>query len=114
MSAGRLPIVGAPSASLVAPFRSEPLARYNLYWIDGPPWRVEMTGAAKPGENTLEIAVVNLWPNRLVGDKKLPAAQRRTRTRMFMGGLNNDQLPSGLLGPVTLQTVQAKEIKGKS
>ncbi len=71
-----------------------------------PPWRVEITGAAQPGENTLEIEVVNLWPNRLMGDRKLPAAQRRTRTRMFMGGLNNDQLPSGLLGPVTIQTFQ--------
>ncbi len=71
-----------------------------------PPWRVEITGAVQPGENTLEIGVVNLWPNRLMGDRKLPAAQRRTRTRMFMGGLNNDQLPSGLLGPVTIQTVQ--------
>ena len=71
-----------------------------------PPWRVEITGAAQPGENTLEIEVVNLWPNRLMGDRKLPAAQRRTRTRMFMGGLKDDQLPSGLLGPVTIQTVQ--------
>ena len=41
-----------------------------------------------------------------MGDRKLPAAQRHTRTRMFMGGLNNDQLPSGLLGPVTIQAVQ--------
>jgi len=68
------------------------------------PWRVDIAGTAKPGTNTVEIEVVNLWPNRLMGDKKLPAAQRRTRTRMFMGGLNNDQLPSGLLGPVTIQT----------
>ena len=71
-----------------------------------PPWRVEITGAAKPGENSLEIEVVNLWPNRLMGDKKLPAAQRRTHTRMFVGWLNNDQLPSGLLSPVTIQTAQ--------
>jgi hypothetical protein len=71
-----------------------------------PPWRAEITGAAKPGENALEIEVVNLWPNRLVGDSKLPAGVRRTRTRMFVGWLNNDQLSSGLLGPVTIQTVQ--------
>ena len=70
------------------------------------PWRVEITGAAKPDENALEIEVVNLWPNRLVGDGKLPDGQRRTRTRMFVGWLNNDQLSSGLLGPVTIQTVQ--------
>jgi hypothetical protein len=86
-------------------------ARVRLNGIDlgvvwCPPWRVEITGAAKPGENALEIEVVNLWPNRLVGDSKLPAGLRRTRTRMFVGWLNNDQLSSGLIGPVTMQTVQ--------
>ena len=70
------------------------------------PWRVEITAAAKPGENALEIEVVNLWANRLVGDSNLPDGLRRTRTRMFVGWLNNDQLSSGLLGPVTIQTVQ--------
>lgn len=75
------------------------------------PWRVEITQAVKTGENTLEIEVVNLWPNRLVGDKGLPLAERRTRTKMFVGGLNNDQLPSGLLGPVTIQALN--QIKTK-
>ncbi len=70
------------------------------------PWHLEITGIAKPGENLLEIEVVNLWPNRLVGDKKLPVAERRTHKNMFVGWLNNDQLPSGLLGPVTIETVQ--------
>jgi hypothetical protein len=71
-----------------------------------PPWRVEITGAAQPGANALEIAVVNLWPNRLMGDRKLPPAQRRTRTRMFMGGLNDEQQSAGLLGPVTIQAIR--------
>jgi hypothetical protein len=70
------------------------------------PWRVEITEAAKTGENTLEIEVVNLWPNRLVGDRSLPLAERRTKTKMFVGWLNNDQLPSGLLGPVTIKAIQ--------
>jgi hypothetical protein len=82
-----------------------------------PPWRVEITGAAKPGENALEIEVVNLWPNRLIGDSKLPDEQRRTRTGLkidivdtrepvaaLVGWISKDPLPSGLLGPVTLQT----------
>jgi 3',5'-cyclic AMP phosphodiesterase CpdA len=42
--AGALPIVGAPSASLGLSHKNEPLARYNLYRIEGPPWRIEMTG----------------------------------------------------------------------
>ena len=38
-----------------------------------PPYRVEVTPALKPGANTLEIRVVNLWRNRLIGDEQLPA-----------------------------------------
>ena len=69
------------------------------------PWRVDISGALKPGDNTLEISVVNLWPNRLAGDNNLPGEQRRTRTEMFMGGPDS-QFSSGLLGPVTIQTAQ--------
>jgi hypothetical protein len=76
------------------------------------PWRVDITGALKPGDNALEIVVANLWPNRLTGDNNLPRAQRRTRTEMFFGGPDY-QFSSGLLGPVTIQTVQASEVKSK-
>ena len=69
------------------------------------PWRVDISGALKPGDNALEISVVNLWPNRLAGDNNLPVEQRRTRTEMFMGG-SDYPFSSGLLGPVTIQTVQ--------
>lgn len=61
-----------------------------------PPWRVEITGAIKPGDNMLEIEVVNLWPNRLVGDSKLPGGQGRTHTSFEAQSL----LSAGLLGPV--------------
>ena len=64
-----------------------------------PPWRVEISDAVKPGANTLEIEVVNLWPNRLAGDSNLPAEQRRTQTN-FPAGANQALLSSGLLGPV--------------
>jgi hypothetical protein len=31
-----------------------------------------VTGHLKPGDNELEIRVVNLWCNRLIGDEHLP------------------------------------------
>lgn len=42
-----------------------------------PPYRVEITGAARAGENSLAIGVVNLWPNRLIGDEQLPEDSSR-------------------------------------
>ena len=41
---GPVPIVGAPSAAQAVPHKDEPLARYNLYRIEGPPWTIELTG----------------------------------------------------------------------
>jgi hypothetical protein len=65
------------------------------------PWEIDLTRAARAGENVLEIDVVNLWPNRLIGDKYLPAAKKLTRTNI---PLKDDAplLPSGLLGPVRI------------
>ncbi len=66
------------------------------------PWQVDITAAVKPGENTLEVEVVNVWNNRLVGDAALPAEQRQTF--LLAPTLKRDAplLPAGLLGPVTL------------
>jgi hypothetical protein len=68
------------------------------------PWQVDITAAAKPGENTLEIEVVNVWNNRLVGDALLPADQRRTF--ITVPSINKDMplQPAGLLGPVTVRS----------
>lgn len=65
------------------------------------PWQVEITHAVKPSANVLEIEVVNLWPNRLLGDVALPEGKRFTRTNI---PLKKDArlLSSGLLGPVTI------------
>ena len=35
------------------------------------PWRVDVTEVLKPTGNELEIEVANLWPNRLIGDKRV-------------------------------------------
>jgi hypothetical protein len=85
------------------------------------PWRVEITGAVRPGDNDLEIDVANLWPNRLIGDanlrkeKRLTTTNVRTYDTMASGtygckvcasrkkaGRPAALLPSGLLGPVRL------------
>jgi hypothetical protein len=68
------------------------------------PWRVEITDAVRAGQNQLEIAVANLWPNRLIGDQSLPAAQRLTWTTWNPFTKDSALLESGLLGPVSLVT----------
>ncbi len=66
------------------------------------PWRVEITPSIKAKGNRLEIAVVNLWPNRVIGDAALPESQRLTTTNVRFPK-EMALLESGLLGPVTLQ-----------
>ena len=36
-----------------------------------PPFRADVTGIVHAGANYLEVRVVNLWPNRLIGDEQL-------------------------------------------
>ncbi len=54
--------------------------RLGLVWLS--PFRIEITGAAHAGTNTLEIQVANLWANRLNGDSLLPEAKRLTRSNL--------------------------------
>jgi len=100
------------------------------------PWQVEITGVVKAKANELEIEIANLWPNRLIGDASLPLNQRRTVSNIatydnqmssdwlpgsawarrecpncsarLITGLPAALLPSGLLGPVTLQSTVPK------
>jgi hypothetical protein len=66
---------------------------------------VEITDAVKPGENAIEIRAVNFWYNRVFGDQSLPVVQRLTRTNIKkLSNPGTPLMPSGLLGPVTVQT----------
>jgi hypothetical protein len=50
----------------------------GVFWC--PPWRAEVTGLLKPTDNMLEIDIVNVWANRIIGDAALPPEKRRTWT----------------------------------
>ncbi|HPT30794.1 MAG TPA: glycosyl hydrolase, partial [Prolixibacteraceae bacterium] len=91
------------------------------------PWRIEISGALKKGENELKIEVANRWINRLLGDRLPPdVGVRKVRFENGMlGGKEfttgrytftpdaamrsfkfTEPLPSGLLGPVTVQEIK--------
>jgi hypothetical protein len=95
-----------------------------------PPFRTDITAHLRPGENSLEVRVTNLWANRLIGDAYFPeemkwrdAAGTMTAAEWPKWLVSGDPrpeservawstrkiyskddplLPSGLLGPVTL------------
>ena len=66
-----------------------------------PPYQIDVTDALKAGPNTLEIKVINLWVNRLIGDQQ-PGAKKYTFTVMPTYKADAPLRPSGLLGPVTI------------
>ena len=60
-------------------FAEVSLNEQNLGVLWKPPFRVNVTAAAKPGTNKLVVKVTNLWPNRLIGDEQLPPDVRVER-----------------------------------
>jgi len=100
-----------------------------------PPYRVDVTEGLKPGENAIELKIVNLWINRQIGDEQLPEDSNRNADgtlkewpkwlqegkasptgrytfsswRLWKKG---DPLQeSGLLGPVTLRQAMRFDAK---
>lgn len=65
------------------------------------PYKVEVTGMLRPGRNDVSIRVVNLWRNRLIGDKQ-PGVKPVTVAPMAFYGPASPLFDSGLLGPVSL------------
>lgn len=102
----------------------------GIFWK--PPFRMEITAALKPGRNRLQVEVVNLWINRMIGDEDLPEDSDRdpngslkswpswlqdgrpsptgrytfTTWRLWKKGAPLQE--SGLLGPVRL--IAAREV----
>lgn len=69
------------------------------------PYRLDVTDALRPGRNEIAIRVVNLWPNRLIGDKQ-PGAKPVTFAPASTYTADSPLLASGLLGPVQLLSVR--------
>ncbi|MEJ0091635.1 MAG: glycosylhydrolase-like jelly roll fold domain-containing protein [Limisphaerales bacterium] len=83
---------------------------HDLGTLWNPPFRLSVTSALRPGNNTLEIRVANLWPNRMIGDAALPVAERFTWSS-YEPFTKDSPLPkSGLLGPVTLHSAESIEL----
>ncbi len=105
---------------------------FGVLWK--PPFRANITAAAKPGANKLIVKVTNLWPNRIIGDEQLPPdvewngkelkawpqwlldnkpspTGRLTFTTWHHYTKDSPLLESGLLGPVTLRTAEIIPIK---
>ena len=86
----------------------------GILWA--PPYRIDITDAARTGSNKLVVEVANTWSNRLVGDAKLPEDKRFCRTNMTHSLTweapweKTPLLESGLLGPVRLVTAKTVSI----
>ena len=75
------------------------------------PFQFDITNFVKRGDNKLEVEVVNLWPNRLIGDSKLPEEKRFTKTNIKKyENADSEKLlrESGLIGPVKITFVHEK------
>lgn len=70
------------------------------------PYKLDISDFVKPGENELVIEVVNNWMNRLIGDQNLPEKQRETWCFVNPYNAQSPLQPSGLFGPVTIQSVK--------
>lgn len=66
------------------------------------PFRIETGSFFKAGDNKIEIKVTNLWVNRLIGDQQPDAKERLTYTTMPFYRADSKLLPSGLIGPVKI------------
>ena len=77
------------------------------------PFRVDITDAAKLGSNAVEVRVTNVWKNRLIGDLRLPEAERITWTYypFYKDEPDAPLMDSGLIGPVRLLSSESISFK---
>lgn len=66
------------------------------------PFKADVTGLLQNGENTLQIKVVNVWHNRMVGDVQPGVKEKITYYPITYFDANEPLMPSGLMGPVSI------------
>lgn len=71
------------------------------------PFTIDISNAIHPGDNTLEIKVVNLWPNRIIGDKVTGRTHAHTPANFY--NAKSRLLQAGLLGPVCIKKTICKK-----
>jgi hypothetical protein len=95
-----------------------PMARVHLNGQDlgllwKPPYQMDVTDHLQAGNNKLEIAVTNLWVNRMIGELKYPdgfPGQKSEKTFYPKSSIESRRLdqrplkPSGLAGPVRIES----------
>ena len=67
------------------------------------PYAVRLDGLVHAGENSVEIQVSNLWPNRLIGDLQPFTTKPFAQTNVHAYKKDSPLLPSGILEPVVVQ-----------
>jgi hypothetical protein len=78
-------------------------------WLNGKPlgvlWKRPFAASLGKvsGPAQLEVEVVNLWPNRIIGDLQPGVEKRYTSTNITKFTAGSPLMPSGLLGPVVLK-----------
>ena len=74
------------------------------------PYRLDVTDHLLEGSNSIELEVTNLWPNRLIGDAQPGVTKTYTSTNIRKYKADSPPLPSGLVGPVTLEQIPMREV----
>ena len=95
----------------------------GISWVK--PHRFDVTNILSPGKNTITIEVANVWSNRLTGDAVtgqkftntninttiVPAVTMKTEDQTRYPWADVPLIKSGLLGPVTIQSISPVVIK---
>ncbi|MBR3521160.1 MAG: glycosyl hydrolase family 2 [Prevotella sp.] len=78
----------------------------GIVWCS--PWETDITGLLRSGKNTIELRIANTLWNRLVGDARLPEAQRISWQTNPLAKPDDTLVPSGLSAQPTIHILRSK------